>query len=308
MEQLEINQAILKGTLAEIKAPSQPISTTVDACVICKTEVLSVEYGWQSPHGCKTYVVPRRSYQAQTATSSLDNTSRTRRTGPSVWTGRRPRRNARPGPRVSPDGALIRRRHIYARGLYSLHVGTNRLSRFRDLSPRLFSRDAELISRARKWIRRELQVFDFLQVDGAEEEGVTRRANNAEFLIEYIVAILKTVDIKGSGGQAEDMLQEFLGRENTQLFLHEIKAWLRSPYTSLDDWDRHVQYGETPSRGVRMAKTQPTALELLNSSQLQLTSNSLSSQSFSTSNSPEYPTCSRYRPYPNGSSALRERR
>lgn len=209
---------------------------------------------------------------------------------------------------MSPDGALIRRRHIYARGLYSLHVGTNRLSRFRDLSPQLFSRDAELVSRARKWIRRELQVFDFLQVDGAEEEGVTRRANNAEFLVEYIVAILKTVDIKGSGGQAEDMLQEFLGRENTQLFLHELKAWLRSPYTSLDDWDRHVQYGETPSRELRMAKTQPTAPELLNSSQSQLTSNSLSSQSFSTSNSPEYPNGSRYRPHPNGSSALRERR
>lgn len=35
MEQLEINQATLKDTLAKIKAPSQPISTTVDACVIC---------------------------------------------------------------------------------------------------------------------------------------------------------------------------------------------------------------------------------------------------------------------------------
>ncbi|KAL8959855.1 MAG: hypothetical protein Q9193_003349 [Seirophora villosa] len=289
-----------------VSLPSMGCSLTDG--VIGKTEVLSVDYGWQSPDGCETYVVPQRSYQAQTTTSSLDNTSRTRRTGSSVWTGRRPRRNARPRPRVSPDVALIRRRHIYARGLYSLHVGTNRLSRFRDLSPQLFSRDAELVSRARKWIRRELQVFEFLQVDGAEEEGVTRRANNAEFLIEYIVAILKTVDIKGSGGQAEDMLQEFLGRGNTQLFLHELKAWLRSPYTSLDDWDRHVQYGETPSREVGMAKTQPTAPELLNSSQLQLTSNSPSSQLFNTSNSPEHQTGSRYRPYPNGPSALRERR
>ena len=72
----------------------------------------------------------------------------------------------------------------------------------------------------------------------------SRRAKNAEFLLEYIVAILKSVDVKGSGGQAEEMLQEFLGRENTQLFLHELRAWLRSPYTSLDDWDRAVQYSE----------------------------------------------------------------
>lgn len=121
------------------------------------------------------------------------------------------------------------------------------MSRFRDLTPGPFSRDEELISRARKWIRRELQVFEFLNPDEGPAEGISSRTNNAEFLLEYIVAILKSVDIKGSGGQAEDMLQEFLGRENTNLFLHELRAWLRSPYTSLDDWDRHVQYSEDPA-------------------------------------------------------------
>ena len=40
------------------------------------------------------------------------------------------------------------------------------------------------------------------------------------------------------------MLQEFLGRDNARLFLHELGAWLRSPYTKLEDWDRHVQYRE----------------------------------------------------------------
>jgi hypothetical protein len=59
------------------------------------------------------------------------------------------------------------------------------------------------------------------------------------------VAILKTVDIQGSGGQAEEMLQEFLGRENTRLFLHEMRAWLRSPFINLEDWDRNVQYNES---------------------------------------------------------------
>ena len=50
------------------------------------------------------------------------------------------------------------------------------------------------------------------------------------------------MDVKGSSGQAEDMLQEYLGRDNTQLFLHELRAWLRSPFMSLEDWDRNVQY------------------------------------------------------------------
>lgn len=118
----------------------------------------------------------------------------------------------------------------------------------------MFAHNADLVSKARKWIRRELQVFGFLNpapdnYEAGEAANATRRAKNAEFLLEYIVAILKTVDIKGSGGQAEDMLQEFLGRENTRLFLHELRGWLRSPYLSLEAWDRNVQYNEVVARG-----------------------------------------------------------
>ena len=87
-------------------------------------------------------------------------------------------------------------------------------------------------------------MFEFLRPDSTGREGVTRRSNNAEFLLEYIVAILRTVPINGSQGMTEDMLQEFLGRDNTRLFLHELRAWLRSPYTRLDMYDQHVQYSE----------------------------------------------------------------
>ena len=97
------------------------------------------------------------------------------------------------------------------------------------------------------FIRRELRVFEFLNADRNQcsDPAVARRARNAEFLLEYIVAILKTVDIKGSEGQAEEMLQEFLGRDNARLFLHELGSWLRSPYMSLENWDRAVQYPKT---------------------------------------------------------------
>ena len=154
---------------------------------------------------------------------------------------RRWQRNSRPYTPSSAENAILRRREVYQKNLYSSHVGSNRLSKYQNLTPQLIARDEELVPRARKWIRRELKVFQFLNSD-EQARGTAKRASNAEFLLEYIIAILKTVDIKGAGGQAEDMLQEFLGREKTRLFLHELRAWLRSPYKSVEDWDRHVQY------------------------------------------------------------------
>lgn len=163
----------------------------------------------------------------------------------------RPRQPIQQGP---PDleQALRRRRHIYRNQLYSLRVGSNRYSRYREITPQLFSRDEQLIDRARKWIRRELRVFAFGGVDDSrlqlgnrvKDESAPLRARNADFFLEYIIAILKTVDIKGSGGQAEELLREFFGRQYTPLFLHELQTWLRSPFDSLAAWDDNVQYDE----------------------------------------------------------------
>lgn len=150
-----------------------------------------------------------------------------------------------------PASDIERRRNIYRHRLYSLHVGSNRVSQYRlPPTPNDFATNPHLISRSRLWIRRELQVFAFLS-DSAEGDGdsmqqqpqaQSRRRDNAEFLLEYIVAIIKTVDIQGSAGQGEDMLTGFLGRDNARLFLHELRNWLRSPCQSLAVWDREVQY------------------------------------------------------------------
>lgn len=205
-------------------------------CPLCKADVEAVEYKWRSPRDFDVYkVAPRLS------TEIPQGQTRPQISASSY--GQRRRSRLRPRPAPSLDVTLNRRRQIYRLGLYSSHVGSNRLSRFRDLTVELFCRDEELISRARKWIRRELQVFEYLNPGNSVERGAVRRAKNAEFLLEYIIAILKSVDIKGPDGQAEDMLQEFLGRDDARLFLHELRAWLRSPYTLLEDWDRHVQYG-----------------------------------------------------------------
>ena len=216
-----------------------------DNSFVGKTSVRSVEYDQKSDQDFEIYNVPTN-IQAHASSVScsvrpLPSTPHPGRAHSSLTA-----RNPRPSAPVSADAALLRRKHIYRSQLYSFYVGSSRLSRFRELTPALFTHDEELVSRARKWIRRELQVFEFLHAAPSENINLHRRASNADFLLEYIVAILKTVHMKGSGGQAEDMLQEFFGRKNTTLFLHELKAWLRSPYTSLQDWDRNVQYNETP--------------------------------------------------------------
>ncbi|KAF7717028.1 Uncharacterized protein PECH_003157 [Penicillium ucsense] len=219
-------------------------------CPLCKASVNAVQYDLSGPGGPKTYKVPPPNLTNAAPRPALARQNQARRQQ-SIRHRAFPTRST-----GAQNDWLSIRRNVYRNQLYSLRVGSNRLSRYTEVTPDDFNRDEALVSRARKWIRRELQVFSFLHPEPedapaqprdpvartGQQRLEQRRANNAEFLLEYIVAILRTVDIRGSAGQAEDLLRDFLGRENARLFLHELLAWLRSPYASLDDWDRHVQY------------------------------------------------------------------
>ena len=208
--------------------------------------VKSIDYDWRSPHDYQTYEIPATKSVAKPTHQQQNNEIHY-----GLWRRRRvfpPRSRAV----FETDLALERRKFVYIHNLYSLHVGSNRISQYQDVTPSSFASNKALQSRARAWIRRELGAFVFLRASSTPDTDRRagrgngdlggRRIRNAEFLLEYIIAILKTIDLRGSAGQAEEMLQEFLGREHTKLFLHELNAWLRSPYTKLEDWDRMVQY------------------------------------------------------------------
>ena len=128
-------------------------------CPLCKADVLIVQYQFASNGIYKTYAVPR-----VIAPSIPSIPQRTPADVRAVRISRPPRPRRQYAIQALPtlDEAIQRRRHIYSQQLYSLHVGSNRVSRFRDLTPELFNSDAMLATRARKWIRRELQVFGFL--------------------------------------------------------------------------------------------------------------------------------------------------
>ncbi|KAG6016866.1 hypothetical protein E4U43_002878 [Claviceps pusilla] len=268
-------------------------------CPLCKARVLKVVHG-PTDAPVTTFFDQKKKPAAASSSSSSSSLSLSSSTptrdssfsAQSFYTGdhherrarflcprsrpRRFREQSRPATATVVADAVEIRRNVYRHRRYSKHVGSNRLSRYRELTPHMFCTDAELVSRARMWMRRELGVFSFLSLDGCDDDRTSspfdgssrcgteaqqqqqqrrrrRRAMNAEFLLEYIVAILKSVDIMGSGGQAEEMLSEFLGRDNTRLFLHELRAWLRSPYTKLEDWDRAVQYDGNISQAAAAA-------------------------------------------------------
>ena len=143
---------------------------------------------------------------------------------------------------------ILRRMVVYRCGLYSYHVGTNRVSHYRELSPTRFSQDARLRSRAKAWIRRELQALRHVTVQCPRQ---LQRVRNSEGFLLNIVEILKFFDLRASDGEAEARLCPFFGVDYTRIFLHELRAWLRSPHKTIESWDRHVQYGVDLDERVR---------------------------------------------------------
>ena len=208
------------------------------SCPLCKAAVQGIKYDLGASAGPKIFPLPLPQHESVPLRRAPG--------GSNSRGGRRIRNrgyHTRGGHGSDQDGVLERRRQVYEERTYSLHVGSNRISRYRNLTPKAFQQDATLVHRAEIWIRRELQVFDFLNSASAPVGLSKRRAKNAAFLGEYIIAIVRSIDIRGSTGQAEELLQEFLGRENARLFLHELESWLRSPFERLQDWDEAVQYG-----------------------------------------------------------------
>ncbi|KAK4217276.1 hypothetical protein QBC37DRAFT_255224, partial [Rhypophila decipiens] len=199
-----------------------------ETCPLCKAAVCEVRYFSEGEDGqteLRTYKVPEGS-----------GWSTTRESG---------RREQTPDP-VEAEW-LRRRRHIYRENLYALHVGSNRRqvgeSQYTELSPALFMARPELVSRARVWLQRELRIFDFLQTDVADPNSIDlTRPTRAEWIREFIIFLLKTVDIQDHSNQFEDRLSTYLGRKIARHLLHELRAWLRSPFDKPEDWDRAVQY------------------------------------------------------------------
>lgn len=209
------------------------------ACPLCKSQVISIGYQ-DSNTNSKAY------FNLPAAPSSTNSARR----GPhQSHVQSSPLRIYRSTSPDIADRTIRFRRRVYEHGLYSFYIGNNHISGYRNITPELIRSDTMLLQRAKKWVRRELRALDpwkqyFTSSCLPRSAGGENTFRNAEFLLEYIVAVIKHIDLKGSAGQAELILREHLGRDNASLFVHELENWLRSPFKTLEEWDAFVQYPE----------------------------------------------------------------
>ncbi|PNS21230.1 hypothetical protein CAC42_1009 [Sphaceloma murrayae] len=197
-------------------------------CPLCNTPVQRVEYDWRSPQDFKTYVVPTTPRSQPHERGHHRDFPRGRGRG----RGRGPRfRTPTFSTPSSSSLSLDRRKLVYARHVFSLHRAPSRP--ITPLTPTLFRSTPTSQRKARLFLRRELQVFTFLQT-----------TSRLEFVLEYIVGMLRKLELKGADGAMENLVAEVLGREGARLLLHELGAWLESSFDRLEDWDRVVQYAD----------------------------------------------------------------
>lgn len=227
-------------------------------CPLCVADIGPyIIHNVRSKHDYKRHFIsptlsPRNSDRAYLVAS---NVTRERRASMAAFQRSQQRRREEARRKQEEDAALAMRRYVYQNVLYAKHVASNRYTRYTPHpSPAQVSASAELQSRATAFLRRELRVWSNLDV---------------EFLTSYIVMMIKTLDLRSEGGIK--ILSELLdpnipyteeGRHpNTEHLAHELYSFLRSPYKSVEMYDKHVQYETVVGRPSRPLETTSQSLE-----------------------------------------------
>lgn len=196
--------------------------------------------------------LPRHAlYGRQSRTSRFSSSNRVDERDEATWREREQER------------ALERRRYIYREGLYAKHVASNRYTGFKPFSPHTFSRNEELKAKVIKFIRREVreaQQLFFLPCTAYAHpltflppsctllpaQLQVFPAVDVAFLTTYLVTIASQLDLRSPS--AIRLISDFLSEEDAQHLVHEISTFARSPFTSLEGYDRFVQYGRPQRR------------------------------------------------------------
>jgi len=85
------------------------------------------------------------------------------------------------------------------------------------------------------------EFLSFSTLHSSPSNSHRPRSTTAEWLHEKIITILKSIDTQNIFGKAEDMIGKFLGLDSTRILFHELRAWLRSWFETLAEWDGAVK-------------------------------------------------------------------
>lgn len=125
------------------------------------------------------------------------------------------------------------RRAVYRRSAYALHVGSNKFTGFTPPpTPIEFQTSAGLRARARGFVLRELGVW----------RHVSDMPDQRRWVTSYLVEMAQYIHL---GSDAAVQLWSDLCSVPppvAQHFLHELQHFLRSPFKTVQMWDRHVRY------------------------------------------------------------------
>ncbi|KAK0438514.1 uncharacterized protein EV420DRAFT_1279953 [Desarmillaria tabescens] len=134
------------------------------------------------------------------------------------------------------ERSIEKPRWVYEHGLYAKHVASNTYTKYRPYpTPAQFAASQEMVSKTTMFLRRELGVWDNLDV---------------EFFTTFTISLMKSIDIRSES--AVKLLAEFLdidtgGRVMAEHFVHvEVYSCVRSPFKDLFVYDSVVQYDVPP--------------------------------------------------------------
>ncbi|KAK0438540.1 uncharacterized protein EV420DRAFT_1279969 [Desarmillaria tabescens] len=131
------------------------------------------------------------------------------------------------------ERSIEKRRCVYEHGLYA-KAPSNTYTKYRPYpTPAQFAASQEMVSKTTMFLRRELRVWDDLDV---------------EFFTTFTISFMKSIDIRSES--AVKLLAEFLdidtgGRVMAEHFSHvEVYSYVRSPFKDLFVYDSAVQVSD----------------------------------------------------------------
>lgn len=145
------------------------------------------------------------------------------------------------------ERAIERRAYIYREKLFAKHIASNIYTKFKPFTPQSFSVNSDLKARVIKFVRREVSgsflkgiIILLTSLKSLFYQLQVFPSVDVVFLTTYVISIASQLDLRSAS--AIRLLSDFLNEDDAEHFSHEVCTFARSSFSSLEAFDRNVQY------------------------------------------------------------------